>query len=305
MSVLRTIQGQDMKVEIERLGDGPIIRPDMDSRMGDNVNGPSLIEVPEWIPDPLGRYYLYFAHHNGGYIRLAYADSLTGPWRTHEAGVLPLAESHFEGHIASPDVYVDADAQRIRMYFHGAKTPMGRDSPQFTRAALSTDGLHFQARAEILGEPYMRGFRHDGWHYAIAMPGVFYRSRDGLSDFETGPTLFNPDMRHAAVLVRGNRLLVFYTQVGEMPERILLSEIDLTSAWTDWRPGAPRVLLEPERDYEGATLELRPSIRGVSHDPVRELRDPGIFEADDALYLLYSVAGEKGIALARMTLQEE
>jgi hypothetical protein len=294
-----------MKVEIERLGDGPIIRPDMDSRMGDNVNGPSLIEVPDWVADPLGRYYLYFAHHNGGYIRLAYADSLTGPWRTHEAGVLPLVESHFEGHIASPDVYVDNDARCIRMYFHGAKTPRGRDSPQFTRAALSADGLHFQARAEILGEPYMRGFRHGGWHYAIAMPGVFYRSRDGLSDFETGPTLFNPDMRHAAVLVRGGRLLVFYSQVGEMPERILLSEIDLTPAWTDWRPSAPRVLLEPERDYEGATLELRSSIRGVALDAVRELRDPGIFEADDELYLLYSVAGEKGIALASMTLQED
>lgn len=292
-----------MKIEIERLGDGPIIRPDMDSRMGDNVNGPSLIAVPDWIPDPLGRYYLYFAHHNGDYIRLAYADSLAGPWRIHEAGVLPLAESHFEGHIASPDVHVDSDARRIRMYYHGAKTPMGRDSPQFTRAALSRDGLHFAARSETLGAPYMRGFRYGGWHYAIAMPGVFYRSRDGLSDFETGPTLFNPDMRHAAVLVRGDRLLVFYTQVGDTPERILLSEIDLTPPWTDWHPSAARVLLEPERDYEGANLPLRPSVRGVSHEAVRELRDPAVFETEDALFLLYSVAGEKGIALARMALQ--
>ncbi len=292
-----------MKIEIERLGDGPIIRPNMDSRMGDNVNGPSLIEVPDWVPDPLGRYYLYFAHHNGDYIRLAYADSLAGPWRTHEAGVLPLADSHFEGHIASPDVHVDSDARRIRMYYHGAKTPMGRHSPQFTRAALSGDGLRFEAREETLGAPYMRGFRYGDWHYAIAMPGVFYRSREGLSEFETGPTLFNPDMRHAAVLVRGDRLLVFYTQVGDTPERILLSEIDLTPSWTDWRPSAPRVLLEPEHDYEGANLTLRPSVRGVSHDAVRELRDPAVFESEDALFLLYSVAGEKGIALARMTLQ--
>jgi len=297
-------QGKDVKVDIERMGDGPIIRPDMDSRMGDNVNGPSLIEVPDWVPDPLGRYYLYFAHHNGSYIRLAYADSLTGLWRTHEAGVLPLAESHFEGHIASPDVHVDSDARRIRMYYHGAKTPMGRDSPQFTRVALSADGVHFDAREETLGAPYMRSFRYGDWYYAIAMPGVFYRSRDGLCDFETGPTLFDPDMRHAAVLVRGDRLLVFYSQVGDTPERILMSEIDLTLPWTDWRPSAPRVVLEPERDYEGANLALRPSVRGVSHEAVRELRDPGIFETADSLYLLYSVAGEKGIALARMTLQK-
>ncbi|NET62179.1 MAG: hypothetical protein F6K47_40550, partial [Symploca sp. SIO2E6] len=34
---------------------------------GSNINGPSLIRVPEWIENPLGRYYLYFAHHQGKY----------------------------------------------------------------------------------------------------------------------------------------------------------------------------------------------------------------------------------------------
>lgn len=294
-----------MKIQVERLGDGPIIAPDMDARMGDNVNGPSLIEVPDWIPDPLGRYYLYFAHHNGRYIRLAYADSLTGPWQTHEPGVMPLEDSFFEGHVASPDIHVDPEARRIRMYFHGAKTPRGRDSPQFTRAALSADGLRFQAREEILGAPYMRTFRYDGWYYAIAMPGVFYRSRDGLSGFKSGPTLFDSDMRHAALIVRGERLLVFYSQVGDTPERILLSEIDLTREWSDWQASSPTVLLEPERDYEGAGLDLRPSVRGVAEEAVRELRDPAIFESGNDLYLLYSVAGEKGIAIARMTIDGE
>jgi hypothetical protein len=42
--------------------------------MGDNINGPAAIRVPEWIENPLGNYYLYFAHHQGTYIRLAYAD---------------------------------------------------------------------------------------------------------------------------------------------------------------------------------------------------------------------------------------
>jgi len=55
----------------------------MDGRMGANVNGPSLIRAPAWLPNPLGRYYLYFAHHQGAYIRLAYADRLEGPWRTY------------------------------------------------------------------------------------------------------------------------------------------------------------------------------------------------------------------------------
>ena len=64
---------------VTRLTDGPIIVPNMDARMGSNIQGPSLIRVPEWIDDPLGNYYLYFADHRGTYIRLAYADEITGP----------------------------------------------------------------------------------------------------------------------------------------------------------------------------------------------------------------------------------
>ena len=76
-----------MDFRIERLS-GPIIVPNMDARMGTNINGPSLIRAPDWLPTPPGRYLLYFAHHNGTYIRLAFADAIEGPWRTHEAGVL-------------------------------------------------------------------------------------------------------------------------------------------------------------------------------------------------------------------------
>lgn len=75
-----------MDFEIERLGNGPIIAPDMDARVGTNINGTSLIRAPDWLANPLGRYYLYFAHHNGSYIRLAVADTVEGPWRTHEDG---------------------------------------------------------------------------------------------------------------------------------------------------------------------------------------------------------------------------
>ena len=36
------------------------------------------------------RYYLYFAHHKGSYIRLAFADAVAGPWTVYEPGVLSL-----------------------------------------------------------------------------------------------------------------------------------------------------------------------------------------------------------------------
>src|SRR5215213_811091 len=190
---------KDAEMKVTRFPENPIIRPNMDARMGDNINGPSLIRVPDWIERPLGRYYLYFAHHDGRYIRLAYADDLHGPWQTHEPGVLPLAASHFEGHIASPDVHVDHERRQIRLYYHGAdhESGVGR-GPQYDRVALSRDGLRFEANEEILGKPYMRVFQWDGWHYALAMPGILYRSRDGLTGFEQGPTLFDSTMRHSA-----------------------------------------------------------------------------------------------------------
>ena len=78
-----------------RLPGNPIIRPRMDDRMGRNVQGPSLIRVPDWVRKPLGRYYLYFADHKGDYIRLAYADALTGPWQIHRPGSLQLSEALF------------------------------------------------------------------------------------------------------------------------------------------------------------------------------------------------------------------
>ena len=106
-------------MEIHRFDGNPIIRPDQDDRMGTNINGPSLIRVPDWIEKPLGRYYLYFAHHEGTYIRLAFADRIEGPWTLHRPGVLELADSFFTGHIASPDIQVLAERREIRMYYHG------------------------------------------------------------------------------------------------------------------------------------------------------------------------------------------
>lgn len=105
---------KDMKVR--RFATNPIISPNMDDRMGDNINGPSTIRVPGWVKNPLGKYYLYFAHHQGTYIRLAFADELDGPWRLYTPGVLDLSDSHFENHIASPDVHVLEDTCEIRMY---------------------------------------------------------------------------------------------------------------------------------------------------------------------------------------------
>jgi hypothetical protein len=294
--------------------------------------------VPDWIANPLGRYYLYFADHKGLYIRLAYANDLLGPWQVHPPGSLQIENSFFPTeplpvppeelarleasraaterergrlshslvkeattpHIASPDVHVDHRNRRIIMYFHG----LDSFATQLTRAALSSDGIDFKALPEKLGRTYLRTFQHDGMTYGIAMPGQVYRSKDGLSGFEEGPRLFNPTMRHLALLKRENLLYAFWTQVGHAPERILLSTIDLSKPWTDWKETEPVEVLRPEREWEGADEPLEPSIRSTAYGHVNQLRDPAIFEENGRVFLLYAVAGEAGIAIAEVFLED-
>ena len=95
--------------------------------------------------------------------------------------------------------------------------------------------------------------------------------------------------------------MVLYTDVGDTPERILLSTIDLTSDWRKWRESDPVVVIEPEMDWEGGDQPLVPSARGLVSGPVRQLRDPALFTEDGETYLLYAVAGESGIAIAKLS----
>ena len=171
------------------------------------------------------------------------------------------------------------------------------------QAAVSKDGLLFEGRPEILGRPYFRAFRHDGYWYALAMPGVMYRSRDGLTGFEEGPSLFNPNMRHSALLKRGDRLFVFWTERADAPERVWVASIDLSGDWRDWKASERVEVLRPERPWEGADLPVEPSRGGAINVPVNQLRDPAIFEEDGRVYFLYAVAGERGIALAEVHLE--
>ncbi len=299
-------------LEVRRFAENPIIRPDMlPGTDGRNINGPSLIRVPEWVPNPLGKYYLYFADHGGAYIRMAYADNLAGPWKVHKPGVLRLEQApDGKRHIASPDVHADNDRKELRMYFHCPSKTTGK---QVTYLARSKDGIHFEAGTGILGPFYFRAFQRGGWWYAMAKRAWLYRSKDGITPFEEGANPFPGDVdrigesdgngagiRHVALDMVGDTLHVYYSNIGDRPECILRASIDLTPDWTQWHAGAPGLVLKPETDYEGANLPLLASKGGKSKAPENALRDPAIFREDGHTYLLYSVSGEYGIAIAEL-----
>lgn len=154
-----------------------------------------------------------------------------------------------------------------------------------------------------MGRPYFRVFEFGKYYYGLAMPGHLYRSVDGVTPFEEGPRFFNDDMRHSAVLVCGETLYVFWTQVGDIPERILLSRISMSGDWRQWKQSEAVELLRPQRQWEGASLPLVASVRGDITVPANQLRDPTIFEDEGKVYLLYSVSGESGIAIARLEFE--
>lgn len=346
--------GADFPYQAVRMNDGnPIIEPTMfsNSRDGYSINGPSLIRVPEWIPmderaDMSAQYYLYFAHHSGNYIRMAWAAYIEGPYTLYDdfadigdRGVLDNAEADIfldndirieENHLASPDVHVDDENQRIIMYFHSGSSFFVKNneiSKQVTWVSTSLYGLEFYEGIEpvYLGSSYFKVFEYDEELYALDNGAKVYRAPDkdhpwrapNDHDFtdplwELNPRhVFQDDIplpsselrvRHTGVYVDGDQLLVFYSRRGEFQERIQLSTMDLNGDWLDYDPTyPPKEILAPNPGWEGGQKPMANSLKGGAVD-MNQLRDPSVFQddSDDKLYLLYSGNGEGGIGLARL-----
>ncbi|MCD6288617.1 MAG: hypothetical protein J7M12_05830 [Candidatus Hydrogenedentes bacterium] len=182
---------------------------------GEDLNGPSAIRIPDWIApenraDPSAVYYLYFAHHRGNYLRMAWASDIEGPWHLYRTGagvpvghrgVLDLGsddkidignEITVRNHMASPDVLVDNVNRRIVMYFHGPSNYDGSSVGQRSFVATSPYGLDFSGRIEpvILGSSYFRVFEANGNMYAFANSGALYKALDPANPW-TPPPGFN------------------------------------------------------------------------------------------------------------------
>lgn len=319
-----------------RFASNPLITVASSPTLGGNVNGPTVIRVPSWVEHPMGKYYMYFANHLGEFVRFAYADAVTGPWTIHAPGVLHVKDTaffraqpdpaetraDFYTHVASPEILIDHERRRLVMWMHGwwtngeqwpsnpqAARAWAREKGygQFTQVAESTDGVHFTVRPAITRTSYLRVFARGGSFYGVSRLGVVSRASDPMASFELGPSLFRGTayanrVRHVAVVPRGDRLLVFFTGIGDAPERVLMSTVSLTGEWTTWQAAAPVEVLAPQAAYECTDLPNRPSEGGDIDGPARQIRDPFVFEDEGRAYLFYSTCGEQGIAAAEVTL---
>lgn len=322
-------------IRAERVVDRPIIAPSMlPGDEGESINGPSLIRVPDWVPNPLGRYYLYFAHHDGKYIRFAYADDVTGPWTLVPGGQLPVAEQKaLRGHIASPEAVIDEETKQIYLFTHGP--PRAGAGSQITTVAVSPDGRTFRDLGGVVAPAYLRVFRHEGAWYGLTGSGVLRRAERLGAPFEPVATIIGQDVidaldpwlrgepgavpadkrpaggdgrygiRHVGTDLYDGRLYVYFSCLSHRPERIIATVVDLKGPPESWRARGAIEVLQPERTWEGADLPLAYSrggsvIKYGGSPRVRELRDPGVYREGDEAWLLYSTAGEYGIGLAKL-----
>ncbi len=268
-----------------------------------NINGASIIKVPDWLENPLGNYYLYFASHTGKYIRLAYSDNLMGPYSIYRDGCLNISQTNCKSHIASPDVHIDGD--KILMYYHG-----DLEDGQKSFLSTSVDGINFKTDNKVLGEFYFRVFKYKDKVYSIAKnkneDSVIYQSDSYDGEFKR---IFNilPNSRHTAVYLKDDYLYIFYTVVKDAPESIYYCKLKLSENVEDWKVISNNRLTIPQYRYEGGGSQIIPSNFGSAtlrygNIPLNELRDPCIFEDDD-LYLLYTFSGEAGIAIGKLNYE--
>jgi hypothetical protein len=106
----------------------------------DDLIFPGVIRAADCFPQPLAKYYMYYAPHNApGGICLASADALEGPWREfeHNPLITNVWPPHYHvGHISSPHAIWVPEASRLFLYYHGDNDT--------TRYATSEDGLAFE-----------------------------------------------------------------------------------------------------------------------------------------------------------------
>ena len=280
----------------------------------DNINGPTVVEYRVPIFSNSKFYLMYFGHHKGKYIRVAWSFSPTGPFKR-----VPLARplliwnvfGERKGHVASPEV------QKF-----GSKTYLFSHSPsryfepgkQITYMSRLWLGIFCSRAKPIALPPYARFFSFNGSVHAITNGAdVIKFDPDSLEvssiSVDKSPLLV-PDLmdsvkrvRHAQIVESMGLALCFFTRVGDAPERILVSKLESKSS-DGAKFSVPIELLRPTEDYEGTGQKIEPSKNGISRQSENALRDPFVAKFGNQHFLYYSTEGEKGIACAKLEMEK-
>lgn len=301
-------------------------------------NGPMPVKTRAWMNDILldGRegpneFILYYSSHNSGGSEssidvLGTPSVVEGPWRPiqplNNRSVIQLPSNTSCSSLHSPSIVVDDEERSMFMYIHGhgckgvsAQPTLVFRSTDGVKWTRTTDGLYLFRDLFYL-TPLTSRRHEDGYFYAAAKTqespegsAILCRSTSMAGPFERGPIL-GRGLRHLHVhLVQDRHLFIFFTLIGDAPERILLGTVDMMTDdddWMKWKLLPGPTILEPRFDYERGNARTTPSAAGGANGPRVELRDPRFIADDDtdglSGLLFYTVQGEQALASAYLSI---
>ncbi len=275
------------------------------------INGPVCFKVPSWVKRPLGKYYLLFSDHEGKYLRLAYSNNIYSKWKISKLKILEIKKLSkiIHDHIASPEIYIDNKNKKICLYFHARSQKFGRE--QLTFVAVSKNSIDFKIKnINPIAPFYFRIFKYKNYYYGLTKGGDLFKSKNKFIKFKFIKNIFNKyedkyhnkkgSVRHLSLLQRSEYVEIFYSKIGDSPERIYRGIMNLLIDETKWVIKFKEEILKPTKIYEGAKIFPEISKSGASKKNENAVRDPYIFCDKKDTYLFYSVKGEKGIAFAKI-----
>jgi hypothetical protein len=161
----------------------------------------------------------------------------------------------------------------------------------------------------------MRFFQYDKCAYAITKGGNLYQNSGGgatgswnsLGNIDTGQSnrevMHNRpgSIRHLAIINYKEHVFVFYSRIGDAPERIYTSNLFMFSELP--RLAHEMEILRPIYKFEGSECKLEGSAPGQSIKFENAVRDPYVFEEEGKYYLFYTIGGESGIAICELNME--
>lgn len=275
---------------------------------------PTVLDMSQYLSDPMDRFYMYYAPHHSEGLGLATAPHPEGTWKPYSGNPIITLDQFagIRGHISALEVLFQPEEGRFLGYPHGS----GLKSGQETVAASSKDGIHFTSISDMpilssdpggtwerSGASYLRVFRYKDMIYGIfkgeKQHGVV-RSQDGIHwDYWPGNPLIEPiaeesefdRIRHTSVMIIEGILYLFYSTYTKSDlscELIKLAVWTLADDWEDW--GEMKRL----GSVFGAELSWEEN----------NIRDPFLLRYDETVYMYYVGGNEKGIALAKIPYSE-
>ncbi len=282
---------------------------------------PTVINVEAFFPNPLGKYYMYYAPHNApGGICLAYASSLQGPWIEYTGNPVITNQwlPHYDvEHVSSPHVIFVPEESRLFLYYHGDN--------EITHYAISEDGVTFTYGGVAIDytmlpgsdvTAYARVYRHtssDGsFRYVMLFMSLAYEPGSWVSFTSYG--LYRAWSNDARTWHIDPDPLVSHCDLKE-PEYFVCSAwlLSWQEKWyvvfhKDWQDAKTPAgvytdlfAIEVDADLQPIGPQRLFCRRQVFGDESIRVSDPCLLYEDDTLYLFVSVGPRLGQSIGLTT----